>query len=232
MNDRDSLFELFEIVILNAKNKNLKRSLLALEHMNGYTGIASEVYLRRRLSVCRMLLNFHLPVEDDTLDSIITVSLYNSLPGDDVPESHKEHIKELIKDDSTAQNILLTLEQKNYRDMTYYENLVKDKYALIIRLTERCVLFETLYEWPFEDAKTFIRQTRESFFPMCIYARENYPEFAEAATILMEKTKNLLQANEVILSRYEETETNLDLEILSLTEENALIKRIIEEYRN
>ena len=106
---------------------------------------------------------------------------------------------------------------------------MSDPYALLIRLTERGVLVESLYEWPATDAHRYIQETREHFFSMCIYAKEYYREFLGPVSILMEKTRNLIAANEALLKRYEEAENALGSEILSLQEENAAIRAMMME---
>lgn len=230
MNDRDSLLELFEIVKKIAIKKNFKTSLTALSFYEKSIGGRGDVFLRRRLSVARMVLDFHLSETNEMMDSLITAALSNSMPGDTMPEGFGDAVYKLLEKNPMAKEVFLDLHQLDYRDASYYDRIVLNKYALLIRLTERGVLFETLYEWSALEAREFIRQTRENFFTMCIYGKEHYPEFEGAFTVLIEKTRNLLSANEGMLNRYEEISNNLDLEILSLTEENSLIKRIIKEY--
>lgn len=230
MKDRDTLSELFEIVSEISRSKNLTLTSSALSYVKENIGKDFDVYFRRRFSVCRMLMDFHLPLSDELLDCIIAAALCHHLPGDNIPLNYDDTLAKLFENTPLVNDILKDLRQTDYYDSSYYDNLIKNKYALIIRLTERGVLFETLYDWPTKDARNFIRQTKENFFPMCIYAKENYPEFRVTANILIEKTKTLLLANEAMLNRYETQENNLDLEILSLMEENSSLRSMISDY--
>ena len=85
MQDRDGLQELFEIVSQEAEIKHLPLTAAALPVVSSNFGMGCNVYFRRRLSVCRMLIDLHLPVENDLLDVMLAVALSHSLPGDAVP---------------------------------------------------------------------------------------------------------------------------------------------------
>lgn len=226
MRDRDSLDELFEIVSDEAKQKRLPLTASALPYLRERFGRGSDVYYRRRLSVCRMMIDLHLPVTADMLDVLLAVVLSHSLPGDRVPEDHMETLGRLFAAEPRVAEILSVL---RYSGDGYYAHLMSNRYALLIRLTERGVLVESLYEWPASDAKRYIRETCEHFFPMCIYAKEHYREFLGPVSILMEKTRNLVAANEALLRRYEEESSAQRSEILSLMEENAALRAMIRE---
>ncbi len=226
MRDRDSLYELFEIVLSETEQKALSLTASALPAIRARFHMGCDVYYRRRLSVCRMLIDLHLPVTPDMLDVLLAVALSHWLPGDNVPDDHRETMERLFAAEQRVAEILSIL---CYSGEGYYSRLMNDRYALLIRLTERGVLVESLYEWPAEDARRYIRETCEHFFPMCIYAKEHYREFLGPLSILMEKTRNLVAANEALLRRYEEAESAKRSEILSLMEENAALRAMIRE---
>lgn len=231
MNDRDSLSELFGIVSDYTAQRHLPFTASALPYIQERFGMNCDVYFRRRLSVCRMLIDLHLPISAELLDILLAAALSHSLPGDHVPPDYMEIINHLFSGEPRIAEVLSTLRQSDYADISYYSRLINNRYALIIRLTERGVLVEKLYEWPASDARRYIRETREYFFPMCIYAKEHYPEFLGAASILMEKMRNLIAANETLLNRYEEAESALSNEIMTLREENAAIRAMILELK-
>jgi len=226
MRDRDSLYELFDIVLNEAEQKALPLTASALPAIRARFSIGCDVYYRRRLSVCRMLIDLHLPVTPDMLDIMLAVALSHSLPGDSVPDDHRGTMEGLFAAEPRVAEILSVL---CYSGDGYYARLAGNRYALLIRLTERGVLVESLYEWPAEDARRYIRETCEHFFPMCIYAKEHYRELLGPLSILMEKTRNLVAANEALLRRYEEAESARRSEILSLMEENAALRAMIRE---
>ena len=228
MNDRDSLLELFEIVTTETQKKHLPMTQPALTFIRTRFGMGCDVYYRRRLSVCRMLLDLHLPVEDELLDILLAVTLSHWLPGDLVPEDHAATLERICGGEKRVAEILSVL---RYEGEDYYQHLMENRYALLIRLTERDALVESLYEWSTADALRFIAETREHFFRMCIYAKEHYREFLGPVSVLMEKTRNLTAANEALLKRYEEADDALSSEILSLQEENAAIRAMILEIR-
>ena len=178
-----------------------------------------------------MLINFHLPIDDDLLDVLVATSLCHSLPGDIIPDTQESFIHDICAKDTRIAEIYAVLKQITYADLSYYERLTTNKYALLIRLTERGVLVESLYDWSSTEAKVFISQTKESFFPLCIYTKENYPEFRAAATIMMEKTRNLIAANEALLGRFDEIENALKSEIIFLKEENAALRAMISKIK-
>lgn len=227
MKDRDTLLELYNIVFDSAKERGLKITLSALETIRNNFGKQSDIYYRRRLSVCRMLIKFHLPIDNELLDVIVATSLCHHLPGDVVPETQGSFVQDICEKDARISEIYGVLKQISYADLSYYERLTTNKYALLIRLTERGVLVESLYDWSSTEAKVFISQTKESFFSLCIYTKENYPEFRAAATILMEKTRNLIAANDALLGRFDEIENALRSEIIFLKEENAALRAMI-----
>lgn len=230
MKDRDSLEELLGIVEEYTAQRRLPMTAAALPYIKGHLGMGCDVYFRRRLSVCRMLIDLHLGISEERLDILLAAALSHFLPGDTIPPDHQETMARLFAGEEQVAEVMKTLRHRDYYDTAYYEHLVQNPYALMIRLTERGVLVEKLYEWSPEDAMRYIRQTREYFLPMCIYAKEHYREFLGAASILMEKMRNLCEANEALLRRYEITEEALSLEILSLREENAALRAMAREW--
>ncbi|MBQ0060095.1 MAG: hypothetical protein KBS83_09135, partial [Lachnospiraceae bacterium] len=77
-------------------------------------------------------------------------------------------------------------------------------------------------------ARRNVYETKTYYFPMCIYAKEQYPELLGCINTLMEKLRNLVELTEMMLNRYEDRENELLQEILALKEENAAIKGIIQ----
>lgn len=232
MNDRDSLSELFGIVSDFAVEQGMKLTASALPYIRERFGMGCDIYYRRRLSVCRMLIDMHLPISLEHLDVMVAAALSHYLPGDKIPPDHAEIMNRLFSGDPRVAEVMTTLRQTDYADKSYYTRLINDRYALMIRLTERSVVVEKLYEWLPTDERRCIRATREDFMPMCIYAKEHYPEFYGAATLMMEKMRNLITANEALLNRYEAEEAPLSSEILYLREENAAIRSMILDLKN
>lgn len=232
MSDRDSLEELFSIIYNFTISKDLPLTHSAIEYIQRNLGQGYDVYYRRRLSVCRSLIDLHIAVDTKFLDILLAVVLSNHMPGDSVPSDMDRFFSKMYSNEPMINEILAELKHTDYSDKHYYESLIYKPYPLIIRLTERSVLLEKLYEWSPEDALKYIRNTRDDFFPMCIYAKEHYPELIEAASILYEKMQNLTYINESLLTRFVETENAIRDEILSLKEENAVVRAMIADLSN
>lgn len=230
MNDRDSLMDLFEIVSFAAKERGLELTLITLDAVHKNYGGSYDEYYRRRLSVARMLIGLHLPMDNEKLDVILAATLCNYYMADHLPDEMILDADALFGDRpqlTEIKDILALLHRANDINEDTLSVLGDSPNALLIRLAERGTLVEALYEFPTGMARSFIRDTREHFFDLCIHAKENYPELIGPASILTEKTRNLILANETMLDKYEALENSLKLEILSLKEENATLRSII-----
>ncbi|MDO4494016.1 MAG: hypothetical protein Q4C53_09055 [Clostridia bacterium] len=231
MNDRDTLLELYEIVSGQANKLGLVRTIPALRYIRSMFGLGYDVYFRRRLAVCRMLIDLDVTVFSTPLDILTAVTLSHYLPVDHVPSGYAETLAELFADEPKVGEILSVLRQTDYNDKDYYEHLIKKRCALLIRICERGVLVETLYEWPTPVARRFIRETREDFVPICLYAMEHYREMRGPLAILLEKIKNLLACYEALIAHYDVQEVALLNETLALREENASLRAMILDLR-
>lgn len=229
MPDRDSIYELFDIIKQSFKEIGLPMAEAAMDYYGAHLGMGCDIYYRRRLSVCRMLIDLYLPVPKNTLDTMLAATLINHMPGDLIPEDQDEVLGRIYADAASVWETLAILKHTDYSDKSYYDKIIRDPKALIIRLVERSVLLEKLYEWHPTDALRYVRETREFFFPLCLYAKENYPEYLGAASILHEKMRNLTTVNEALLTRFVEIENAISDEILALREENASIRAMIRE---
>ena len=224
MTDRDSLNELFDIVSGYVSHRALPLTAAALPFMRERFGMGCDVYYRRRLSVCRMLIDLDMPIDDATLDTLLAAAVSHYLPLDRVPADHCEIRKLLFKNNAMAEEIFDALSRSDASDDAAWAQLVLNRYALLIRLTERSVLVESLYEWPAADAHRYINETRHAFFGMSEYAKEHYPEFLGAISVLSEKIRCLTAANEALLDRYEEMEQPLLEELEALEKENRELR--------
>lgn len=231
MRDRDTLNELYDIVSEKCAELGFKLTPPALAYLRSQCGTGCDVFLRRRLAVCRMLIDLNVSVFSTPLDVLIAVALSHHLPVDRIPDDYDSTLSCMFASEPKIADILSYLQQGDRTDEEYYARLIKKRCALLIRLCERGVLVETLYEWPTPSARRIIRETREDFFPMCLYAKEHYREMIGPVNILMEKMRNLLAAYEALITRYDSQEVSLNGEILSLKEENAFLRAMIADIR-
>lgn len=187
------------------------------------------------LSVCKMLVSLNLGLSKIEEDYVLAAAICHNLP-------------EIVK----VENLRETLVTENGLDPEVYEivNLVywresisrpekkklfnriqENKLAVIVRLADRGNLVSQMHELSNWGAHRYIDETRSYFFPMCIYAKENHPEIAGPVSILMEKMRNVLAVEEILLKRYEARELEMSQEIMALKEENATIKGIIQRMK-
>jgi len=112
------------------------------------------------------------------------------------------------------------------------ERIMSNKLALLISLASQSIFVMKLYKLPSWSAHKYIYETRNYYFPMCIYAKEHYPELLSPISILMDKMRTQTELTELMLAKYESKETELTRDILALREENATIKGILHKLRN
>lgn len=192
------------------------------------------LYFQHCLSVSRMLIDLHLPVSKEEEDYVIAAALCHILPENDsfvTFENLEEMLswKYLLSSKITEIVRLITrkdgMSEENKK--VFYEQIQKNKLALLVRLADRGNLVEQLYGLNSWSAHEYIHETRNFFFPMCIYAKEYYPDIVGPVSVLMEKMRCLIEVSEILLDRYEKREQQLSQEILALKEENSRIRGMI-----
>lgn len=190
-------------------------------------------YYKHCMSICRMLIDLHVPITKEEEDLILAAAICHVLPK---KIAFPEKGRELVTTYHLDPQVYEILEINNRRAFhtedevrEFYANIEKNKLALLVKLVDRGNLVEQLYDLAIWDARRYIRETRNYFFPMCIYAKEHYPELTPMISILMEKMRSLIEVADILSSRYEIRETALSNEILSLHEENARIRGIIHQ---
>lgn len=188
-------------------------------------------YFRHALAVCRMLIDLHIPLNQDEEDILLAAAICHVLP-----ESIRTPDLSAVLTDSFRLNpevakvvdcIFWEDNENSTQQRSYYERIQQNRLALLIKLADRGNLVEQLSGVSGWRARRYIQETRTYFFPMCIYAKEWYPELIAPVSVMMEKIRCIIEAAEILLSRYEARENALVQEILELQEENATIRGII-----
>ena len=113
----------------------------------------------------------------------------------------------------------------------YFQALRGKKLAMLLRLAERACFAEQLFELPSADAANYVRETKNLYFPLCIDAKELYPELEPVIAVLYEKMKCLVDVTDILSSRFLQKEGDLMAEMLSLKEDNARLRRLIRQRR-
>lgn len=181
------------------------------------------------LSVCRMLLDLHLPYSKEEEDIMLAAAVCHVLPEFFYMESVKWELTEIC-DAAVFDMVNLITSEEN--DRHYFRRIRENKMALLIILADQSHLCELLYEFSSWDVKNIIYETRNDYMPLCIYAKEHYPEVLGQVSVLMEKMRNHTIGAEMLLHHYEVRETELKAEILAMQEENAALRQRIQALRN
>lgn len=188
-------------------------------------------YFVHCLAVTQMLIDLHISLshreEDVLLASSLCHILFETIRCESLEQelSGRYGLDPLVYD--TVKRIVREDDQSGAEQKRFFEAIREHKLALLIKLADRGVLVEQLYGFSSWSARNYIYETRNFFFPMCIYAKEHYPELLGVVSVLMEKIRNLTELAEILLARYESRENELTQQILALQEENATLRSLI-----
>lgn len=183
---------------------------------------------RHCMDIARIIIDLHIPLNPHDEDILLCATLCHILTLDcDFYRS------EGIVDPEAFQIIRLIRQGDTISDekrMFYIRCVLENRLALLLRLADRSNLAQQLHSFSDWHTRRYIYETRNIYLPMCMYAKDRYPDLAAPITILMEKMRSLIEVAEILLSRYERQETDLTMEILELQEENANLKNMIRAY--
>ena len=192
-------------------------------------------YYHHCLSVCRMLIDLHTAQGSEEEDVLLAAALCHILPECiQFSDLRRTLTEQYGLETAIVEIIQLIFREENGSEadqVRFYGNIRQNRLALMIKLADRGNLVEQLYGISGWDARSYIHETKAHFFPMCIYAKEHYPELLAPVSVLMEKMRCLTEVAEILLGRYEQREAELSQEILELQEDNAALKRRIERLR-
>ena len=237
--------DLYEVMQDYARKMKLRNTAIALPLLRGLItevpGIlpgqpweAAGCY-RHGLSVCRILVNLRLPVTPEEEDVCLAAALFHvpmetgRLPMGGRELSGQWQLSPEIV--SLLQKVTPPGPVNRAEKKAYFERIREDRLALLVKIADRAHILGMLQEMPVRTALEYIRETREYYMPLCIYAREHYEELQGVATLMMEKMRSLMDVTEILATRHQEKETAMLKEILLLQEENARIRRQIERLK-
>lgn len=227
-----------------AERKNLGNTAAALPAVQSIMANAADMpqsrfhsayvhngYFEHALQVCRMLIDLRLPLDRQQEDILLAAAICHVLPETiRYNDLEGEVGSQVMLHPQIYDIVRLLFREDNLSDAQqklFFESVRRNKLALLIKLADRGNLVQQLYGVSSWSARQYIYETKTYFFPMCIYAKEHYPELLAPVSVLMEKIRCLTEVGEILLSRYEATEAALSQEILHLQEENATLKGII-----
>lgn len=176
-------------------------------------------YLLHCLKVCSTLISLSLPLNDDELDLLLCEAiLHDSIEDND--GFFKNGGKELITEYGFPEKVYTTIKSLSkysgadeFELNQYFNRIKKDKYALLIKLADRSHNVEDLYTMKLEKLHKYVKETRDYIYPLCIYAKSNYPEISNGITILKSKIVSLTELTETIVDMYEDKIREKDNEI-------------------
>lgn len=185
-------------------------------------------YFQHSLSVCHILMELKPELTTQEEDVLLAAAICHVLPENirflDIEEALgalAPQVREIVR--------LIYREGDGVegQEQAFYDAIQKNKLATLIKLADRGNLVEQLHSMTGSRSRRYMYETRTFFLPMCLYAKEHYPELIPPVSILMEKMRCLLEVSEILLGRYEAMEAQLTGEILALREDNSALRRAI-----
>lgn len=200
----------------------LARELHKGQYRKGMTivdGISVKLpYFVHVLKVCTTLMNLNLPLSDKNLDILYAAALLHDILEDcmdKLPQRGKELVLEYGMDESVLTTIHLLSKKSGASPeelKEYFENIQKDRTALLIKLADRGHNVETLSAMTLDKIHKYVKETRDYVYPMCSYAKTHYPEITCGITLLKSKIVSLTEATETLMEKFDkkaEKENNI-----------------------
>lgn len=193
-------------------------------------------YINHCLTVCRMLIDLHIPLDPEQEDRLLACGLTHDLIGHSLGKEKKQQLLEIYHLDPWLYETAVLLDGEDYSRASHRDELDMiwesgNRIAIIVKMVDCSCIIEQLYNAPVRVAKEYIYQARMHFLPKCIEIKREYPELFSAAAIIMEKIRTLSDVIEILVSKYETRETELNHEWLALRDENVSMLRKIEQDR-
>lgn len=192
-------------------------------------------YWQHALNVCNLLIDLHIPLDRQEEDILLCAALCHILPEnlwfEDLCSFVTKDMGLLEEVYTIVNNLFFEDNNSGAEQDSYFMRLRENKLSLMIKLADRSNLVAQLYIMSNWNARRYIYETRNFYFPMCTYAKETYPQLFGAVSVLMEKIRCLIEAVEILLNKYETKENELMQDILALEEENIILRRMIDSVK-
>lgn len=239
---------IYEFIEKYAKEKGLTQTLASLKLVRDMMSHAENIrnmnidgitryrgHYGHALLVGKLLINLRLPISSEEEDIVLSAALCHVIPNKYAYEEMKQIlIEQNSMDPRICEIISLIINDTDLSfagQKNFYDRIKANRLALIVFLADRANLVQQLYDMSIWSAREYIFETRSLFLPLCIDAKEMYPELIHTLNILMEKVRTLVDACMILLSRYETREMELTEDILSYQEENSRIRGIIRKLK-
>lgn len=185
-------------------------------------------YLVHCLKVCSTLVSLDLPLSHDELDVLYSASLLHDVV-EDRQDLFPNKGKELIQIYDFPEDVYCIVSMLSkysgadeYELNRYFNEIKKNKLALLIKVADRSHNVEDLY--CMKNIEKYIQETRVYFLDngLCHYAKAMYPELSNGITILKSKILSLTEATETLIEKNKDMLNEKESEIKKL--ENQLRK--------
>jgi len=190
-------------------------------------------YVIHCLTVCKMLADLRIPLPDEQYDVMLAAALCHDMIEDvPFPENGKEIYTRFHMSPEVYNTVLTVSKRYDFtpeEEQEFFLNICRNRLAMLIKLSDRGHNVTDLYnmkEWKIHE---YIGETRKFFMPMCVYAREHYPELSEVIEIMQDQLVVLTKTAEVLVERHGKIVSELQDKINALRGENAALRAKLEE---
>lgn len=218
-----------------ATGKNLQHTLKALplarkvhngQYRKGLVEFNGQMvqlpYILHCLKVCSTLISLELPLSHEEEDILLSCALLHDCI-EDCEEYFPKGGIELVTDYGFPQEVYETIKllskhsgATEYELNVYFNNIKKNKFALLVKMADRSHNVEDLYNM--KSLHKYVKETRDYIYLLSTYAKANYPELSSGVTILKSKIVSLTELTETLVHRHEEIISEKDKEIAELKE--------------
>lgn len=180
-------------------------------------------YVLHVLKVCSTLISLDLPMSDYELDILLTVALGHDLIEDGNFPNDGAELMNVYGFSEEIYKIIKLLSKRpgaSEEELNiYFNEIKKNKYALLVKMSDRSHNVEDLYNMKVEKLHKYVEETRRWIYPLSSYAKANYPELSNGVTVLKAKIMSLTEATEAIVEMYNEKLDEKQQEIDTLKEQ-------------
>lgn len=204
----------------------------AVENGNPVEQGRYQAAMRHALETCRMLIDLHLPIDGSDEDSLLAAVILHVYPGVQATELPRllERLGYGAETCDIVSRIAQNGEMPDEEQQLFYTRAQEHPLALLAALAARGNVVRQLHRVSTWNAHRYIEETKICYYPMAIYGKERYHHLLAPISVLLEKIRTLVEVAEILLRRYEERENELIQDIMSLREENAILKGIIANF--
>ena len=189
-------------------------------------------YVIHPLMVARMLMDMQVPLTLEEEDLMLAAALCHDMIEDiSFPKQGRELVEDYRLDERVYEIVKLLSKRRDFtaeEELAFFHRMQQDPLAVLVKLSDRSNNVEDMYNMSVRKVHEYVEETERLFFPMCDYAKENYPAQRIAFEILEDKIRCLTEAALTLADRYAEQEQELLEQLERLKTEHD---RLLEEWK-